>query len=352
MQKWVFVLALVILVLRLISSGEKYQEGERIRLSAFVSQEPSLSEYSQTVVLQNTKVVLPTSPRVTYGDYLEVEGVFKDDRVQDASLLAKRENNFFFFAMRKKIVDNFAHALPIPHSSLVSGMVLGSKSSLPSEWKDRLRVTGTSHVVVASGMNVSLVGGFLLASLLKVTKRRKAIIFSLLFIWSYVAVAGFEGPLTRAALMMSVVFLCQLIGRVVNIFKVLTLVALVMLIINPNWLGDIGFQLSFAATLSLVLFESKVASSIRFVPEILKEGLSTSLAASILTSPILFLNFGTISLIGPIVNALVLWTVPYVTIGGMIAGLVGLINSQFTDIILFVLYPLTWWFWSVISIFS
>ena len=100
-----------------------------------------------------------------------------------------------------------------------------------------------------------------------------------------------------------------------------------MLLINPGWISDLGFILSFAATLSLILFESKVRRYVRFMPSLIKEGFSTSFAAQILIAPILFFTFGQFNILSPFINALVLWTIPYITIIGMIGGVAGLIVS-------------------------
>jgi competence protein ComEC len=114
----------------------------------------------------------------------------------------------------------------------------------------------------------------------------------------------------------SVTFVAQALGRLQAASRALFLSAALMLIIKPDWITDLGFILSFVATASLMLFERKIASLIRFVPGIFREGLSTSLAAQIGVAPILFATFGQFSLLSPIINALVLWTIAPITIIG------------------------------------
>ena len=128
--------------------------------------------------------------------------------------------------------------------------------------------------------------------------------------------------------------------------------AFIMLMLNPGYLGNLGFILSFTATASLMLFESKVRSLIYFVPRIFREGLSTSLAAQIGVAPILFYNFGELNLLSPLINALVLWTIPYITIIGAIGGVMGLAVPLIGRLILFAIYPLTEYFVFVVSIFN
>jgi hypothetical protein len=89
-----------------------------------------------------------------------------------------------------------------------------------------------------------------------------------------------------------------------------------------------------------------------FIPKLLREGFSTSLAAQIGVAPILYYTFGYINILSPIINALVLWTVSYITILGMIAGVVGICVEPMGKAILFILYPLTSWFILVVEYFG
>jgi len=125
-----------------------------------------------------------------------------------------------------------------------------------------------------------------------------------------------------------------------------------MLLYNPDWALDIGFVLSFVSTGSLMLFEKRIRVWLTRVPVILKEGLSTSLAAQIGVAPILFVTFGQFNIWSPIINALVLWTIPYIMILGSVGGVTGLIWPFLGKMILWLSYPLLWWFSTVVSIFN
>ena len=125
-----------------------------------------------------------------------------------------------------------------------------------------------------------------------------------------------------------------------------------MLIYNSDWALDIGFILSFVSTGSLMLFEKRIRGWLSRVPEILKEGLSTSLAAQIGVAPILFVTFGQFNILSPLINALVLWTVPYIMILGSIGGVVGLAIPLLGKFIIFLSYPLLWWFVKIVEIFG
>ena len=109
--------------------------------------------------------------------------------------------------------------------------------------------------------------------------------------------------------------------------------------------------MSFLATAGLVLLEGKVRSYIKFLPHFLREGLSTSISAQIMLTPIFFIIFRSINILSPLINMLILWTVPPISIGGLIAGLVGVFIQPVGTLILYLIFPLTWWFVKVVEIF-
>jgi competence protein ComEC len=127
---------------------------------------------------------------------------------------------------------------------------------------------------------------------------------ALLGILAYCVITGFEAPIVRAAIMAAIGYLAQLTGRVGNSVRSVGITGLIMAAIKPSWVTDIGFILSFASTISLMLFEIKISSKLGFVPGIFRESLSTSLAAQIGTAPILFAAFGQFNILSPIINAL------------------------------------------------
>ena len=255
-----------------------------------------------------------------------------------------KESTGVLYKLRQKLVLFYQRALPEPHASLVAGVTIGSKASIPKEFWESLKRSGTAHVVVASGMNVTLVASFLLGLLVLLVPRKRAVPLALSGVWLYALLSGFDAPIIRAGVMGSIALAAQEFGRLNFAWRALVLSAGMMLLIWPTWLTDLGFILSFLATASLLLFEKKIAKLLRKVPSILREDLSTSLAAQIGVAPILFISFGQFNLLSPIINALVLWTIVPITVIGMAAGLVGLIIEPLGKWILYLVYPLTSWF--------
>lgn len=345
-------LLIVLVVFRFVLTRPLYKNGQKVRVTSRVLQEPVRYTYLQRISIAGLKVSLPLFPEITYGDTVIVEGTVEKGDLKKAVLLDLKKSEGLLYKLRYKIISFYQKSLPEPSASLVSGMVLGSKASIPEKFWEDLKATGTAHVVVASGMNVSIVAGFLVGLFVLFLPRRRAIPFVLGGIGLYSALSGLDAPIIRAAIMGSVVFLAQGTGRVTSAWRALVLSALIMLAIKPLWLTDLGFILSFVATAAILLFEKKIREKLLFLPKIIKEGFSTSLAAQIGVAPILFVTFGQFNILSPVINALILWTVPLITILGAVGGTIGLVLPGLGRMVLYLLYPFTWFFIKTVEIFG
>ena len=352
-MRFLFWATLVVLVLvRIFLTKPAYPERKRVRVTATVKEEPIKYDYQQKLNLRGLKVFLPKFPEISYGDKVTVEGRVKEGKLEDAKLVSLEKSRGLLANVRGKIIDFYKKSFPEPHASLIAGVTLGAKGEIPPLfWKD-LTETGLAHVVVASGSNVSLVGGFLLGVFTLFFARRVVIPLILTAIWIYAALAGLEAPIIRAAVMGSIAFSAQALGKLSSAWRALLLAALVMLIVKPEWARDLGFILSFVATSCLILFQGRIEKFLKKVPDILREGLSTSLAAQIGVSPILLVTFGQFNLLSPIANALVLWTVPLIMAISGTAGLLGLVAPSLARLILYLAYPLTSWFIFINTLFA
>jgi competence protein ComEC len=347
---WVFLFTLVLIRFQLTSPS--YQEGQMVRISGRLMTEPIRYSDTQYFRFAGLKVYLPLYPRIYYGDEIALEGTVREGGLADPLLVDRKSGKIPLFIIRNSIIGFYRKSLAEPHSSLIAGIVLGAKSSLPEDFWEALKATGTAHVVVASGMNVSMTAGFVLGVLVGPFSRRRALIIALISIWIYTLMCGFDAPIVRAAIMGTIAFGAQGLGRLSVSLRALLLSGLLMLLINPGWAIDLGFILSFLATLGLILFEGKIRTRIAFVPGVFREGLSTSLAAQIAVAPVLYYVFGQFNPLSPLINALVLWTIAPIMVIGSISGLVGLLWALAGKVILFLAYPLTSWFVSIVKLMS
>ena len=339
-------------LLRILTFKTPVTDGQKVRISTKVLQEPIRQQNYQRLVLENLIVYLDPFPEVYYGDEVVVEGVVSQNKLVSAKLLSVKENQGILPNFRKRLINFYQDSLPEPHASLIAGITLGSKGSLGKDFWDKLKNTGVVHVVVASGTNITLVAGFLVGITTFLLKRRLAIVFVLVGIWLYAVLSGFDAPIVRAAIMGSLVFTAQEVGRLSQSFRVLVITGLLMLIIKPAWIRDLGFILSFVATGSLIVFQERINKKIQILPAVIREGMSTSLAAQIGVAPILFVKFGSFNILSPIINALVLWSVPLIMVISGVAGLVGLLFPFLGRMILYLTYPLTSWFVFVVDFFG
>jgi len=345
----------VVLVFRIFAyfdAPSPFKEGDRIKITAIIRSEPIRYETSQYLKLYGLKTYLPLYPIITYGDKVVVEGIVREGRLEKPQLKSIENTKGFIFQLRNRMLDFYAETMASPYAGLIEGMTIGSKSGMPGYLWDILKNSGTAHIVVASGMNISLVAGFLMGVFTIFFKRKKALVFAIVGIWFYAVFSGFEAPIVRSAIMGTIAFSAQEFGRLNASLRALLISGVLMLLVNPGYITDVGFLLSFFATLGLILFEKRIRKKISFVPSFFREDLSTTLAAQIGVFPILITVFGKFNILSPIVNLLILWTVVPVTVIGIIGGLIGLLVPVAGRMLLYLAYPFVWWFVVVVSFFG
>ncbi len=258
--------------------------------------------------------------------------------------------------IRQKVTLFFEKNLPPISASLLLGIVFGIKENMPKDFTNDLRISGVLHVVAASGMNVTMVGGFLSSIFSFFLKRQYALIASILGICFYALLAGLEPSIIRASIMGILAFLAQILGRQRLASFSLFIAAYIMLLVSPSTLFDVGFQLSFMATLGLIvirpIFDSNKRLKSLLNKSLIGEDVLTTVCAQASTLPILLANFGSYSFISVFINGLVLWTVPVLMALGGIGGLLGIIFEPLGAIFLYLSLPLLLYFQKVVSIFS
>lgn len=365
----------LVLFLRLtvyFANYQPYPEGQSISFETRVNSQPKVSSRGQQVNLnlpnsQRVSIRFVLNPEIQYGDRLRVEGRLKyfeaDNGNKIASMiypefeiLEKGTEYNLILKAREDIIRLFNSSLNPEFSSLVLGITFGIKQEMPQDFHDRLEKTGLLHVIAASGMNITMVGGFLMSLFALFLKRQIALIFTIVGIFFYAFMAGFEPSIVRASIMGILVFSAQLTGRQSSSFLALFMAAFLMLFKSPSLLFDIGFQLSFMATLGLIYFRPLFFMNTRLKKFIDKsfigEDLTTTISAQIFTLPILLVNFGSYSVVSVIVNALVLWTVPIIMVVGGISAAAGLFFDPLGYLLSYLSIPFLIYFEKVVELFS
>lgn len=351
----VFLTIITFVSFRLIlfySNAPKYTNGTKVRITSKVSSEPILYSGSQYLKLSGYKTYLPLYPRIYYGDRITVEGIVEDGKLKYPQLVKIDDKTGFLYDYRQMLISFYERSLPKDHSALVAGVVIGSKSGIGENLWESLKNSGTAHVVVASGMNVSLVANFLIGIFILFLPRRKAIPLAIFGIWIYALISGFDAPIVRAAVMGSMAFLAVETGRMYRSLRTLFITGAVLILIKPIWISDLGFWLSTLATGSIIIFYPKVKRVFSKLPKIVSEDLSTTLSAQIGVVPLLYYYFGQFNILSPVINIAVLWTIVPITIIGMIAGITGTIFDPLGRVLLYLCYPMTSWFLFVVRLFG
>jgi competence protein ComEC len=230
-------------------------------------------------------------------------------------------------------------------SSLLAGLLYGEKE-FTDGMEDAFQRTGTTHIVAASGYNVTIVALVLFALLTHLyVPRRRAFALILIGVWVYVLLVGLEAPIVRAGLMGSVVLLSRQLGRAAKYHNALLLAGALLAIASPLAVRyDVGFQLSMLSTFGLMYLSPRIADTFTFVPEDfgLRESITSTIAATLITLPLIVFQFASFSLVSPIANLLVLPWLPYAMLFGVLAAaLPGLIAAPFVALAqIFVAIPL------------
>lgn len=259
-----------------------------------------------------------------YDRYLMAKKVYATCYINDPPLVVGESGNYFIgqlLIFRQATLHEINQIFSEPSSSLLAGLLLGA-DELSDDWKNNFRRTGTAHIVVASGYNVTIVLTWMLVVLTFIgLSRRRSLIFLVVGLISYVILAGSGAPIIRAAILGGTTQLSKHLGRKSSGLHLLLLVASVMLIWNPLLLlGDIGFQLSILSTLGLILIDPWLLPRLKWVTVLeIRQALSSTLAATLATLPLTIFTFGSVSLVAPVANLLILPLIPWAMISGAVA---------------------------------
>ncbi len=229
--------------------------------------------------------------------------------------------------VRAKILDIYkSFGLDNDAYSFISAITLGYKADLTDQLKDAFRASGTSHVLAVSGLHVGIIYIIIISFFSFLGKRGKAVVVKqlliLLCLWGYVFITGMPVSVVRAAIMLSLLSIGNMLNRNGVNYNTLAVAAFFTLIINPFHLFDLGFQLSFASVSSILFFQPKISQlyvaknkAIGYIWRLF----TVSLSAQLGVFPLVLYYFGTFPTYFFITNLLVL---PF--IGVIIYSAVGL----------------------------
>ncbi|MSU75973.1 ComEC family competence protein [Patescibacteria group bacterium] len=235
------------------------------------------------------------------------------------------------YPVRQAFLERLGRLYQEPVAGFLSAILIGERSGLPDSLQSAFRKTGTVHVMALSGYNISI----LIAAVIAILGRSLSVIWiSFFIIFAFVILVGPSPSVVRAALMGSFLLLGQIFGRPQLAMLACMVTAAAMLANNPWSLRyDLGFDLSFLATLGILAWEEPVRNLLTWLPEGIKEIVSATVSASLPTTPLIALTFGTVSLISPVANVLVVPAIPWLMLGAFVSAVVGLVVMPLASVI-------------------
>ncbi len=283
--------------------------------------------------------------------FLKQEGTFAGLIGRQINVL-EQERKWGWWQIRQRIVRSQVQSLGIPEGSLVSAMVLGSKAvDLPYDIRDLFVKAGLAHALAASGFQTSLILGVIL----QLTKRtRKGIQFTLGFLGLiiFLSLTGFQPAVLRAVIMGFAALIGLLLKRKVKQLGSLLLAATLLLLFNPLWIWDLGFQLSFLATLGLVVTVPPIIERLNWLPSAIASLIAVPLAATIWTLPVQLFVFGVVPTYSLLLNVLSTPLISIISIGGIISAIAALILTEAGSFVAGLLHYPTDWMIQLVEFFS
>ncbi len=275
--------------------------------------------------------------------YLNARGIYSLLHRSRIELIAHDKGCPFWvvlYGLRARGSALLSRVLPEPAAALANGMVLGIESGIPAAVDEAFKATGTTHVIVISGSNISVLMGVLMGLLARLLGKRWAAVPTAAAVVVYVLLVGADPAAFRAGVMGAMYVFAIALGRASTAFVSLFFAALIMTLVNPLMLWDTGFQLSFAATLGMILFTPPIQARferffVRFLAQerarqamgFLNDTLIVTLAAQVLTLPLAIFYFGRLPLVSLVANFLILPAQPPIMLGGMLTLVTGLVSE-------------------------
>ena len=299
-----------------------------------------LFAYGDQVRIRGKLQTPPQLEDFDYQAYLARKGVYALLRQAQIERLAAGQGSPLWaalYAVRSRSAEIITQLMPAPAAGLAQGILLGLDREIPKDLYERFNLTGTSHIIVISGSNISLVVAMLASAATRLFGKRRGVWLVLSGLVVYVLLVGADPAVVRAGLMGALAVMALTLGRQSEALTSLAAAVFVMTLINPLDLWNVGLQLSSLATLGLILFSTPLQESaerllLRLLPSgrarqvvgLLNDALLVTLAANITTLPLIVYTFHRLPVISLLTNMLILPAQPPVMLWGGAALLVWL----------------------------
>jgi competence protein ComEC len=228
--------------------------------------------------------------------------------------------------IRTKFVIGVETALPEPAASFAIGILVGQRSLLPEYLMEALIIVGLVHIVAVSGYNLTIIVNFVRKIGSKLS-RFQLMFISLLLIYGFILISGFSPSIVRASLVSLLSLVAWYFGRKIRPALLILLVASITAFYSPYYVwSDIGWYLSFLAFIGILIIAPIIAKVMRIKSSNDLANMAVeSFSAQLMTTPLIMMIFGRVSVIGLIANVLIVPLVPVAMLLSFIAGIAGIL---------------------------
>lgn len=250
-------------------------------------------------------------------------GVIGDYKIEDYKVL---KSDFIdkLYKRRKYVFESIESKLGKRKAALITSVSFGYKSELNEDHKELMKNLGISHVISISGLHLVLV--------YSVLRRILGVKLSLVLALVYVLFSGASAPAVRAYIMIVILNFGKIVKRNYNPLAALSLAGIILLLIKPYYIYNLGYVLSFLATLGIILFNKDLNKKLYKLPNSIRNTIAISLSAQILTLPIIILYFNEVSLNFIVGNIIVIPFINVLVVLGNILIFIVEISSVFNYI--------------------
>ncbi len=313
------------------------------------------AEYGDLVRVRGFVRTPSENEEFSYRDYLAIQGIPSTLRASSVTILPGAEPDPFWatmYRLKASLVKRVYMLFPDPEASLLAGILLGVENNIPARVQQAFKNTGTAHIIAISGFNIAIIAGIFVTLFSRFFGKNLGAILAIVSIIFYTFLVGASASVVRAAIMGTLSIIAAQFGRRNLALIALFASALGMAMWNPFILWDIGFQLSFAATLGLVLYAQPMQDALaaflaRFFPSPnvdkfvgpFSDYFLLTLAAQITTLPITIYHFSRLSLVSFITNPIVLPPQPAVMVLSGLAVLFSRIYLPLGQAVAWVAWP-------------
>jgi competence protein ComEC len=256
--------------------------------------------------------------------FLQQENCFAGFRGAKLEKIDEQATSWGLWQIQQRIRRAQSAKLPAPEGALVSAMVLGGRVvDLPFALKDQFAQVGLAHVLAASGFHVSLILSAVLVLTQRLSKGWRFTIGAVALLL-FIGLTGIQPSVCRAVLMGFAVLLAVVVDRRVDAIGSLLFATTVLLVANPLWIGNLGFQFSVLATLGLVVTVPWLMPMLTWLPTGLASMLAVPIAAFLWTLPLQLHTFGVMSPYSVLVNLITTPLIIVISLVGMVDALVAI----------------------------